>query len=218
VVTAVVAVAAGAGLARICAGLGAQQVVAGGQSMNPSTAQILEAVEAAPAQEVVVLPNNANVVAVAEQAGSLTAKTVRVVRTTSAPEGLAALLAYDPGAGADDNAVAMEAAASAVTVGEVTTAVRSASSPAGPVTAGDHLGLSRDGIEVVSSVLEEAATGLLARLVGDEHEIVTVIEGDGSTAEATRRITEWLAEHRPGAAVEVHHGGQPLYPYLFSIE
>jgi DAK2 domain fusion protein YloV len=218
VVTAVVAVAAGDGLARICAGLGAQQVVAGGQSMNPSTAQILEAVEAAPAQEVVVLPNNANVVAVAEQVGSLTAKTVRVVRTTSAPEGLAALLAYDPGAGADDNAVAMEAAASAVTVGEVTTAVRSASSPAGPVAAGDHLGLSRDGIEVVSSVLEEAATGLLARLVGDEHEIVTVIEGDGSTAEATRRITDWLAEHRPGAAVEVHHGGQPLYPYLFSIE
>ncbi len=80
------------------------------------------------------------------------------------------------------------------------------------------MGLSRDGVEVVGDSIVEAACGLLGKLMRDEHELVTLIEGDGAGAGETRRITEWLAEHRPDVAVEVHHGGQPLYPYLLSIE
>ena len=216
--TAVVAVATGEGVRRIFHSLGVQRVVAGGQSMNPSTAQILEAVEAAPAAEVVVLPNNKNIIPVAEQVDDLTSKTVRVVKTTGIAEGFAALLEYDPESSADTNLRAMSAAAERVTAGEVTRAVRASTCDAGPIAEGDYLGLSRTGIEVVRPTLAEAATALLDALVTDEHEIVTIIEGDGATPAVTRRITEWLAEHREGAAPEVHHGGQPLYPYLFSIE
>ena len=216
--TAVVAVATGDGIGRIFTSLGVHRIVAGGQSMNPSTAQILEAVEAAPAPDVIVLPNNRNIIPVAEQVNSLTEKRVEVVPTTGIAEGFAALLEYDPQAPGDENAKTMAAAAGRVVSGEVTRAVRDSTCDEGPIRAGDWLGLSSTRIEVVAQTLAEAATGLLDRLVDEGHEIVTVIEGDGATPAATRRITEWVADHRPGVSCEVHHGGQPLYPYLVSIE
>jgi uncharacterized protein len=216
--TAIVAVATGEGIRRIFHSLGVQRIVAGGQSMNPSTALLLEAVESAPADQVVLLPNNGNIIPVAEQVDALTDKTVRIVKTRGIAEGFAALMEYDPEAGADDNVERMTEAASRVTAGEITRAVRASTCPAGPIAEGDFLGLTRSGIEVVAPTLAEAATGLLAKLLTDDHEIVTLIEGDGSTPADTRRITEWLDEHDPGVAAEVHHGGQPLYPYLLSIE
>jgi DAK2 domain fusion protein YloV len=216
--TAVVAVGTGVGIRRIFRSLGVQQIVAGGQSMNPSTAQILEAVEAAPADAVVVLPNNKNIIPVAEQVDELTTKTVRVVKTTGIAEGFAALLEYDPEAPADDNARSMGEAATRVVSGEVTQAVRDSTCDAGPIAQGDFLAMGPDGIVAVAPTMADAATRLLDQLVGDDHEIVTLIEGEGATAADTRRLTEWLGEHRPEVTCEVHHGGQPLYPYLFSIE
>jgi dihydroxyacetone kinase-like predicted kinase len=213
-----VAIATGDGIRRIFHSLGVQNIVAGGQSMNPSTAQILEAVEASPGEEVVVLPNNTNIIAVAEQVQQLTDKTVRVVPTKGIAEGFAALMEYDPQSDATSNADRMAQSAVRVVSGEVTQAVRDSSSAAGPVRAGDYIGLSRRGIEAVAPTLAEAATGLLDRLVGGEHEIVTIIEGEGASAANTRRITEWLGEHHPDVTAEIHHGGQPLYPYLLSVE
>jgi DAK2 domain fusion protein YloV len=215
---AVVAVATGDGIGRIFHSLGVHQIVTGGQTMNPSTAQLLSAVEAAPAPEVVILPNNDNVVPVAEQVARLAAKTVAVVPTAGISEGFAALLDYDPEASAEDNAATMAAAAARVVAGEITRAVRPSTCAAGAIATGDYLGLSRRTIEVVTPVLADAACGLLSVLVSDRHEIVTVIEGDGASPAVTRRITGWLEEHRPAVTAEVHHGGQPLYPYLFSIE
>jgi DAK2 domain fusion protein YloV len=216
--TAVVAVATGDGIRRIFHSLGVNQVIAGGQSMNPSTAQILEAVEAAPADEVVILPNNKNIIAVAEQVDALTSKTVKVVPTTGIPDGFAALLEYDPEATADENAASMGEAAGRVIAAEITRAVRASSSDAGDIAEGDFLGITRQGIQVVDAELVGAATALLDKLVTDDHEIVTLIEGEGANAGTTRGITEWLDEHRPGVTAEIHHGGQPLYPYLLSIE
>jgi DAK2 domain fusion protein YloV len=216
--TAVVAVANGEGVGRIFRSLGVHHLVAGGQSMNPSTAQILEVVEGVASTDVVLLPNNDNIRPVAMQVCELATKTVRVVPTSGIVEGFAALLEYDPEAGADDNAAAMTASARRVVAGEVTQAVRDATGPMGPIKAGDWLGLSRDGVEVVDDSLAEAACGLVGKLLRDDHELVTLIEGDGSGAADTRHITEWLGEHRADIAVEVHHGGQPLYPYLISIE
>jgi uncharacterized protein len=216
--TAVVAVANGEGVGRIFRSLGVHHLVAGGQSMNPSTAQILEVVEGVASSDVVLLPNNDNIRPVAMQVCEMATKTVRVVPTSGIVEGFAALLEYDPEAGADDNAAAMTASARRVVGGEVTQAVRDATGPMGPIKAGDWLGLSRDGVEVVGDSLSEAACGLLGKLLRDDHELVTLIEGDGSGAADTRHITEWLGEHRADIAVEVHHGGQPLYPYLISIE
>jgi len=216
--TAVVAVANGEGIGRIFRSLGVHHLVAGGQSMNPSTAQILEVVESVPSDEVVLLPNNDNIRPVAMQVCELATKTVRVVPTSGIVEGFAALLEYDPEAGAPENAVAMAESARRVVAGEVTRAVRDATGPDGPIHTGDWMGLSRDGVEVVCESVAEATCGLLGKLLHDEHELVTLIEGEGSGAGETRRVTEWLAEHRPDVAVEVHHGGQPLYPFLISIE
>ncbi|MGI8662019.1 MAG: DAK2 domain-containing protein [Acidimicrobiales bacterium] len=216
--TAVVAVATGDGIRRIFSSLGVQRIVTGGQSMNPSTAQLLEAVESAPADEVVILPNNKNIIPVAEQVQAQTSKVVRVVATRGITEGFAALVSYDPEASAEENAAEMAASASSVVAGEVTRAVRDAPSDAGPIAAGDYLGIARDGIRSVDAALDAAAIALLDALVTDDHEIVTIIEGVGATNATTRRITDWLGEHRPGVEAEVHHGGQPLYPYLFGIE
>jgi DAK2 domain fusion protein YloV len=216
--TAVVAVATGDGIRRIFRSLGVQQVVAGGQSMNPSTAQILEAVEAAPADSVIVLPNNKNIIAVAEQVQDLTNKTVRVVKTVGVAEGFAALMEYDPEASADENAATMTSCADRVISGEVTRAVRDSEADAGAIAEGDYLGICREGITVIASTLDDAVCGLVDKLATDDHEIITLIEGEGATAGSTRRLTEWINEHRPKATVEVHHGGQPLYPYLLSIE
>jgi DAK2 domain fusion protein YloV len=216
--TAVVAVANGEGIGRIFRSLGVHHLIPGGQSMNPSTAQILEVVEAVASPEVVLLPNNENIHPVALQVCELATKPVRMVPTSGIVEGFAALLEYDPEADAADNCDAMAASARRVVAGEVTQAVRDATGPAGAIRAGDFMGISRDGVEVVADTVVEAVTGLLGKLLRDDHELVTLIEGEGSGVGETRRITEWLDEQRPGLAVEVHHGGQPLYPYLVSIE
>nr|WP_249420427.1 DAK2 domain-containing protein [Rhabdothermincola salaria] len=215
---AVVAVAVGEGVRRIFYSLGVQGIVTGGQTMNPSTAQLLEAVEAAPADEVLILPNNKNIIPVAEQVDAMTAKTVRVVPTRGIAEAFAALLSYDPGSPVAANFDAMRAACEHVVAGEVTRAVRDSSCERGPIREGDWLGIAREGILAVDAELGDAATQLLHELIGPEHEIVTVIEGEGATAALTRHIEVWVHDNRSGCEVEVHHGGQPLYPYLFGIE
>jgi uncharacterized protein len=206
------------GISRILHSLGVQRIVAGGQSMNPSVAQLLEAIDTVPADHVVVLPNNKNIVPVAQQAAELSAKQVVVVATRGVAEGLAALVAYDPDVDAAVNAGAMTSAAASVAAGEVTRAVRASSCDLGPIAEGDFLGIARDGIRAVESSLADATTALIDVLLDAGHELVTLIEGEGSTAADTRRVTEWLTEHRPDVVVEVHHGGQPLYPYLVGVE
>jgi len=217
-VTAVVAVGAGAGVARILRSLGATRVVSGGRSANPSTAEILAAVEEVDAAEVVLLTNDKNVVAVADQVSALTSKVVHVVPTRSVSEGFAALTGYDPGARGAGNAKSMSAAAASVVAGEVTHAVRDASTEAGAVSEGDWLGLAADRIVVVEADLAKALCALLDHLVDTDHELVTLLEGETADAGVTATATAWLTEHRPGAEVEVHRGGQPLSAYLVSSE
>jgi dihydroxyacetone kinase-like predicted kinase len=193
--------------------------VSGGQTLNPSTAELLAAVESAPSDQVVVLPNNKNIIAVAEQLDALTVKSVVVVPTRSMPEGLAALVVYDPEAPAASNAEQMAAAAEAVATGEVTAAVREAASDAGRVSAGDWIGLVRgDGIVSVGNSVVDVSTNLLDRLITSDRELVTVVVGDDATEADTDEILAWLADARPTVEVEVHEGGQPLYPYLFGVE
>ena len=195
VTTAVVAVCSGSGLVELFAQLGVQGVVTGGQTMNPSTAELLETVQRVNADQVVVLPNNKNIIPVAEQLDALTDKTVIVVPTRSMPEALAALVAYDSDTSASHNATEMTAAAASVVSGEVTRAVRDSTSGVGPILGGDWLGLVRgDGIVAVAASVEGVAMALLDEIVG------------------------WLGDHRGDIHVDVHHGGQPLYPYLFGVE
>ena len=216
--TSVVAVVVGEGVGRIFRSLGVRTLVQGGQSMNPSTAELVEAVRATGSSQVVILPNNKNIRPVAEQVAGLVDQDVAVVPTTSIVEGFAALLAYDPDASSTQNAKAMGDSAAHVVAGEVTRAVRDAETDAGPVHEGDWIGLSATGVCSVADSIALASNQLLASLVTPEHELVTIIEGDGATHANTRRITEFLAENYPRLTVEVHHGGQPLYPYYFGVE
>lgn len=215
---AVVAVAAGAGLEAIFRSLGVHRIVTGGQSMNPSTADLLTAVAAVPSTEVVLLPNNKNIIPVAEQVVAVSDRTVRVVPTRSVAEGIGCLMAFDPEAAAQANATRMAAAAQTVVSGEVTQAVRDATSTAGSVREGDWLGIAPDGICAVESSAIEAATALLATIMDDDHELLTVIAGEGADDATTAAIEEYARSRAPDLEVEVQTGDQPLYPYYFGLE
>lgn len=216
--TAVVAVAVGHGVQQIFESLGVHAVIRGGQSMNPSTRQLVQAVEQVDADQVVILPNNKNIIPVAEQVDGQVDKVVAVVGTRGIAEGFASLLAYDPGADAHTNRAAMAGAAEAVVAGEVTCAVREADTDAGRVAPGDWIGLDRAGVKTKGDSVEAAATALLDLLVTDDHELVTIIAGEDATDATNEAIEAWLGEHRPDVEVEIHSGGQPLYPYYFGIE
>ena len=214
----VVAVGAGTGVEDILASMGAHRVVTGGQSMNPSTAELLAAVDSLPTGHVVVLPNNKNIIPVAEQVDHETERTVSVVPTRSVVEGIASLLAFTPAATAEENRAAMTGAAGAVTAGEVTQAVRDASSSAGPIRTGDWLGLGPGGIVAVASDPAAAASALLGSIISADHELLTVLTGAEADDATTEAILAHLDQHHPEVEVEVREGGQPLYPYYFGLE
>ncbi|NNN01381.1 MAG: DAK2 domain-containing protein [Acidimicrobiaceae bacterium] len=216
--TSVVAVVVGDGVGRIFRSLGVRVLVKGGQSMNPSTAELVEAVRSCGSSEVVILPNNKNIRPVAEQVGALVDVLVSVVPTNSIVEGFAALLEYDPDSSAEENREAMSVSARNVVAAEVTQAVRDTTSDVGEVHVGDWIGLSSDGVRSIADSIAVASNELLSRLIRPEHELLTIIEGENASRANTRRITEYLAEEHPRLSVEVHHGGQPLYPYYFGIE
>src|SRR5260221_498338 len=190
--TAVVAVGVGEGIRRLLTSLGVQQVVAGGQSMNPSTAQILEAVELCKADAVIVLPNNKNIVPVAKQVDALSEKQVAVIATHSVPEALAALVEYDPNATVGDNEQSMHDALGRVRTGEVTQAVRDASVDGGKVRQGDWLALGRDGVVATAGSAADAVCKLLEEFVDDDNEIVTVLVRCDAPANETERSREHL--------------------------
>jgi hypothetical protein len=218
VTTAVVAVAVGEGLQRLLRSIGVHQVVAGGQSMNPSTAQILEAVDRSGSDSVVVLPNNKNIVAVAQQVHGLTKTQIAVVPTHAVVEALAALVAYDPDASLADNERMMAEAAGRVQAGEVTQAVRASSAECGPIAEGDWIALTREGIQLTAGSAVDAAIGLLDRLIDADSELATVLIGADARKHDTERLREHLGLEHPHVELEVHAGDQPLYPYLIGVE
>jgi len=175
-------------------------------------------VEATAADGVIVLPNNKNVVPVARSVAGLASKPVEVVPTTGIVGGLAALMALDPAADLEANARAMATAVERVVSGELVRAVRDASIPAGPVREGDWLGLAGPEIVLADTDPSAAACALLDRLVDGSHELVTVLEGDGATADVTGAICTWLGDERPDVEVQVHGWGLPDAAYVFSIE
>lgn len=215
----VISVVAGAGLMRVFGQLGVQGVVTGGQTMNPATEDLLAAVEDVPAEVVVVLPNNKNIVPVAEQLDGLTLKTVAVVPTRSIQQGIAAMFGYDPSA--DDLRSTLEdmaAAASSIVTGEITRAVRDAIVDFGSIRRGDWLGIADGTIVVADADLEAALRGLVASMLMPGAELLTLYTGEGANQATTKALEAWLGELHPRMEVAVVVGNQPLYPYLVSIE
>ncbi len=215
--TGVVAVASGDGIAGLLASAGAR-VVPGGQSMNPSTAELLDAIRACAADGVVVLPGNGNIVPVARQAAALAGGHVSVVPTRSLVESLAAVVAYSADAAVEDNVAAMEEAAARVHAGGVTRAVRNANTAWGRVAADDWIALTDDGVCASEADALATAIVLVDLLVARGAELVTVLIGADASGEDGAAISAHVERAHPGVEIEVHEGGQPLYPFLIGVE
>ena len=214
----VVVVAAGEGMANIFSSLGASFVVRGGQTMNPSTADIMEALEQLPTERVIVLPNNKNIFMAAEQAAALSQKEVAVLRTRSMAQGVGALLFLNPQAELDDNVAAMEEAAQEIISGEVTRAVRSATVNGVEVRDGDAIGLLAGKMVTSGESFEEIVKKLLVLAKAEERELITLYFGDTVTEDTAEALASDLRAEYSELEFEVIFGGQPHYPYLVSIE
>jgi uncharacterized protein len=214
--SAVVAVVAGEGNRRLFESLGAARIVEGGQTMNPPTADLLAAVEATNADEVVLLPNNSNVVLTAEQAAALATRPVHVVPTRSLQAGLAALVAFNPERSAEENAEEMRQALEGVATGEVTTASRGAELDGLTVNKGEYLGLLDDRAVAAGPSFAEVARAVADGLLAEPREILTLLAGDGAS-ELNGLVDELSARH-PELEIDLHEGGQPHYQLLLSAE
>jgi dihydroxyacetone kinase-like predicted kinase len=213
--TEVVAVVAGAGNGRLFESLGAR-VVDGGRTMNPATADILAAVEASSADEVIVLPNNSNVIMSSEQAADHSSKTVRVLPTVSLPAGLAAMVAFDPSAGAEENVESMRDALSAVATGAVTVASRDVDLDGVSVRTGSYLGLADGEAVAGGDSFDEVAAAVIERLLAQPREVLTLLTGEDEPQ--LDALLQQIEGAHPELELEVHEGGQPHYPLLVSAE
>lgn len=212
-----VAVAAGEGLAEILRSLGVDEVVSGGQTMNPSTAELLAAIERVPAHSVIVLPDNRNIILAANQTVGIAGKPVAVVPTTSVPEAFSALLAADPTASMEENVASMTRAAESVRTGEITTAIKDAQGKAGPIMAGQLIGIVDHEIEVVGQDLADVAARLLD-VITEDGETLTLLAGQELDDAALAAIAETLSANHPELEIETHRGEQPLYPLIMAVE
>jgi DAK2 domain fusion protein YloV len=214
--TGVVVVAAGAGNRRLFESCGATRVIEGGQSMNPSTADIVAAIEATPATEVIVLPNNGNVILSAEQAIGLATKPARVVASRSQQAGLAAMARYLASSSADVNEAAMTAALADVVTGEVVRASRTVELDGIDVREGAWLGLVDEVAVASGDDFDEVATAVVERVLGDDRELLTLLTGTEEPDVAA--LVARVQSAHPLAEIETHAGGQPHYPLLVFAE
>lgn len=215
---ATVAVVPGTGFARIFQSLGISCVLSGGQSMNPSTQELLEAINQVQADKVLILPNNSNIVLAAQQAESLCDKQVKVVPTKSLPQGVAALLSFNYQADLETNARRMLASAQQITTIEVTRAVRETSYNGFKVTSGDIIGLVNDELMSVGASDHQVVLDLLTKIELDLYEILTIYFGREISADQAGMLADRIESQYPDLEVEVHNGGQPHYHYIISLE
>ncbi|RNF40638.1 DAK2 domain-containing protein [Planococcus salinus] len=215
---AVVTVAMGEGIGEILRSIGASYVIEGGQTMNPSTEDIVKAIQSIEAERVLILPNNKNIVMAAEQAAEILDIEAAVVPTKDVPQGMAALLAFNPEASVEENRQAMSGASEHVKSGSVTHAVRDTSIDGVEIKKDDFMGISQGKIVVADSNLEQVAKELVKNLLDDDSEIVTILYGEDATEDEAEKLADFIGELNDEVEVEIHNGKQPLYPYILSVE
>ncbi|MGE1161829.1 DAK2 domain-containing protein [Peribacillus simplex] len=214
----VVSVAMGAGISELFKSIGAKSVIEGGQTMNPSTEDIVKAVEEAYADHVIILPNNKNIIMAANQAADVLGDHVTVIPTKTVPQGMAALLAFNPSLDAEENKKAMIEALSHVKTGQITYAVRDTSIDGLAIKTGDFMGIAEGTIKVKDKDMTQAAKDLLSDMIDEDSEILTILYGEDATAEDVEGLVAFCNEKFEDVEVEVHNGKQPLYSFIFSIE
>ncbi|MFC5703421.1 DAK2 domain-containing protein [Cohnella faecalis] len=216
----VVAVSVGEGNAELFRSLGVDVVLSGGQSMNPSTEDLIGAVQSLAAQRIFLLPNNPNIVLAAKQAAELADRPVTVLPTRTIPQGMAAMLAFEENDPETINIERMTKASERVLTGQITIAVRDTVMDGVDIREGQYIGILDKTIINAASTKEEASRQLLAKMLesGSGGEIVTILKGEDADGEEAELLATWIEENYPDAEVEVHDGGQPLYPFLFAVE
>lgn len=214
----IVTVAMGAGIADLFKSIGATVVIEGGQTMNPSTEDIVTAIREANARKVIILPNNKNIIMAAEQAAEVSEEEVIVVPTKTVPQGLSALLAFNPATALDKNGAAMKDAMSQVKSGQVTYAVRDTSIEGMHISKGDFMGISEGKIVESNSDLLAASKRLLDQMLDEESEILTVLYGQDTSKQDVDLLAKYVGESFPDVELEIHNGKQPLYNFIFAAE
>ena len=215
---AAVSVATGDGLSSIFKSLGVSAVIEGGQSMNPSTEDLVAAIQQAPASKVIVLPNNKNVILTAQQAAELTDKEVAVVPTKTIPQGLAAMLAFNQKESLEENVSKMEAALRGVQTGEVTYAVRNSRINGLEIDENDILGLADGEIKVVGKARTAVTLDLITAMASEDAGLITLYWGQDVEQGEVDELVNQLEKQYPDYDIEIHYGGQPLYYYIISVE
>jgi dihydroxyacetone kinase-like predicted kinase len=215
---AVVVVSPGAGLSRIFASLGVATVVEGGQTMNPSTQDILKSFENLPTDRVIILPNNKNIVMAANQAKDVTVKKVAVVPTRTVPQGLAAMLSLNPEGELEAVAEKMARAMSMVKTGEITVATRTVEIDGVNVESGQVIALLDGKLVLSANSVEDGVLGLLEKADAANNELVTLFYGEGMSHSEANRIADTVRTKYPTLEIEVQEGGQPHYQFIISVE
>ena len=213
-----VAIANGDGFVEIFKSIGVDIVIKGGQSMNPSTYEIVKTINKIESEKVILFPNNKNIILTANQAKKIVKKSVTVIPTISIPQGISAVLIYNNDLKLEENINNMEKTINKTKTGEITNAVRDANLFVGEIKKGAFIGLSNGKVKVVSDTLIDAVIELTREMVDGSEEVLTFYYGESISTDENKELESLLKNYFPKIEIEFHKGGQPLYPYIFSIE
>lgn len=216
--TGIIAISAGAGVAELFRSLGATYILSGGQTMNPSTQDILDAIQAANAKKVILLPNNKNIFLAAEQAAEVAEIPVEIVQSRTIAQGMTALLSFDPSAELQANQAAMTEALDTVISGQVTQAIRDTTLDGLEIKKDDYMGIIDGKIKVSTADRQTAAIEMVQTMLDEDSEIVTIIVGEDGDMTEAEAISDAIMAQDDELEVEIHEGDQPVYPYLISVE
>lgn len=216
--TAVIAVASGDGVAKLLQSLGVTQVIAGGQTMNPSIQDLADAINQSGAKQALILPNNGNIFMAAEQVAQVADIPVQIVHTKTIAQAMSALLEYNPEASLADNQAAMESVLGNVASGEVTVAVRDTQLNGQTIHKDDYMGIVDGEIVAVAPTVEAAAEKMVAAMLDEDSEVVTILYGADGSKEAAEALKEQILTQDDELDVQIYEGDQPVYPYLISVE
>ena len=216
--TAVIAVASGDGVAKLLQSLGVTQVIAGGQTMNPSIQDLADAINQSGAKQALILPNNGNIFMAAEQAAQVAEIPVQIVHTKTIAQAMSALLEYNPEASLADNQAAMESVLGNVASGEVTVAVRDTQLNGQTIHKDDYMGIVDGEIVAVAPTVEAAAEKMVAAMLDEDSEVVTILYGADGSKEDAEALKEQILTQDDELDVQIYEGDQPVYPYLISVE
>lgn len=216
--TAVIAISMGEGISELFTSMGATHIISGGQTMNPSTEDIVKVIEQSECQRAIILPNNKNIRMSSDQAAQLVKSDTVVIPTTSIPQGIAALFQYDVASTLEENTSHMNTALETVKSGSITFAVRDTKIDGVDVKKDEFMGLAESKIVTSNADEFKTITSLLSTLLNEESEILTVITGEDAQSDMTTQLEEWVENEYPDVEIEIHKGDQPIYPYLFAVE